>query len=80
MEDRLRSLIAVGASAAANCRPCLEHHVGQARRHGAADDELTEAMDIGLQVNQGAARQTRAFVDGLLGQPVAAATGGSSCC
>jgi AhpD family alkylhydroperoxidase len=81
MDDYARKLIALGASAAANCRPCLEHHLGQARGAGVTTGDVAEAIEIGLAVNEGAARQTRAFVEGtLLGEPVAAAGSTSSCC
>jgi hypothetical protein len=53
--------------------------VAQARLHGADDEDLSAAMDIGLAVNEGAARQTRSFVGGLLGSPVVAAAK-SGCC
>ena len=81
MDDHTRKLIALGASAAANCRPCLEHHLGQARAVGVTPDDIAEAIDIGLAVNEGAARQTRAFVDGpLLGEPAAVGDAAGKCC
>ena len=34
MDDRIRELIAVGASVIANCQPCYEYHAGKARGMG----------------------------------------------
>jgi AhpD family alkylhydroperoxidase len=81
MDDYAKKLIALGASAAANCRPCLEHHLGQARAAAVSPEDIAEAVDIGLAVNEGAARQTRAFVDDtLLGSPVGSGTAAGRCC
>jgi AhpD family alkylhydroperoxidase len=81
MDDYTRKLIALGASAAANCRPCLEHHLGQARSAAVTAEDIAAAIDIGLAVNEGAARQTRAFVDTtLLGDAVSAPAASGRCC
>lgn len=32
MDDRTRELIAIGDSVVANCQPCLQYHVGEAKR------------------------------------------------
>jgi AhpD family alkylhydroperoxidase len=62
VDDIVRGLIALGASASANCRPCLEHHLGRARDAGASEQDIAAAVEIGMQVNEGAARQTQAFI------------------
>ena len=86
MNDQIQKLVALGASAAVNCRPCLEHHLGEARRLESREEDISAAIEVGLQVNQGAARQTRNFVESLLGEvasPVSAASAGASgpgCC
>ncbi|HTK61304.1 MAG TPA: carboxymuconolactone decarboxylase family protein [Pseudonocardia sp.] len=80
MDAQIRTLIALGASAAANCRPCLEHHLGEARRAGLADDQIAEAIEIGIQVNEGAARQTQTFVRTLLQGELPRAASARSCC
>lgn len=81
MDDKTRALVALGSSAAVNCRPCLEHHLAAARGLGLEDGAIAEAVEVGLTVNQGAARQTRQFTDGLLATAgVAAGPAGKSCC
>lgn len=55
MDTQVKELIAVGASIAANCQPCLEYHVAKAKEHGVTDLEITEAIDTGRMVRRGAA-------------------------
>jgi AhpD family alkylhydroperoxidase len=54
MDDKMKALIAVGASAGAHCQPCLAHHVAKARDLGISVDELREAIAVGVMVNRGA--------------------------
>lgn len=65
LDDKTDVLIAVGASAAVNCRPCLGHHLDHAKALGVGHDDLAAAVQTGLQVNRGAAAQTRAFTSEL---------------
>jgi AhpD family alkylhydroperoxidase len=40
LDARIKELIAVGASVAANCQPCLQYHVSKAREAKADDEEI----------------------------------------
>lgn len=58
MKDRglsrmTKELIAVGISAYANCEPCMTVHVREALRAGAADDQVTEAVDVAIEMGGG---------------------------
>jgi AhpD family alkylhydroperoxidase len=55
LDNRILELIAVGASVAANCQPCLEYNVDKAREFGADGQEIAEAIEVGKRVRQGAA-------------------------
>ncbi len=55
MDDRVKKLIAVGASVGANCHPCLEYTVSKALEAGIGCDEIMEAVNIANGVRQGAA-------------------------
>jgi AhpD family alkylhydroperoxidase len=55
MNERLRELIAVGASITANCQPCLQSHVQKAQKFGARPEDVSVAIEIGNQVRKGAA-------------------------
>jgi AhpD family alkylhydroperoxidase len=55
LDNRTRSLIAVGASITANCQSCLQINVTKALESGADEQEIVEAMEVGKMVRQGAA-------------------------
>lgn len=55
MNDKIRELIAVGASITANCQPCLQIHVEKALKSGADRQQVSAAIEIGLRVRKGAA-------------------------
>lgn len=67
MDERTKELIAIGASAAVNCHPCLDYHLAECRRIGIEGEEIRTAIEVGMAVNRGAAAKTRAKVDSLLG-------------
>lgn len=52
MDKKILELIAVGASVAAGCSPCLEYHVKEAREAGASHAELATAVKVGKKVRQ----------------------------
>ncbi len=55
LENRIKELIAIGASVSANCQPCLEYHIGKAREFGVEKDEIEQAIETGKLVRRGAA-------------------------
>lgn len=61
LDDRVKELIAVGASITANCQPCLQYHMGQARKSGADEQDIMEAIDVGRMVRNGAAAKMDKF-------------------
>ncbi len=52
----VRELAAIGAAIAANCEPCLKHHVAQARREGIGSTYLVEAVRAAQAVKDTPAR------------------------
>lgn len=68
MDERMKELVAIGASAAVNCHPCLDYHLSECDRLGIGRDEAKAAVEVGLMVNKGAAAKTRAKADALFGQ------------
>jgi AhpD family alkylhydroperoxidase len=54
MEDKIKLLIAVGASVTANCQPCLKTAVDQAQGVGVDKKDILEAIQIGRLVRRGA--------------------------
>ncbi len=65
LDDRLRGLIAVGASITANCQPCLKVNAARALENGADAQEIAEAVEIGKLVRRGAASQLDEFASSL---------------
>ena len=47
LDDRMRELIAVGASIAANCQACLRSTLTMARESGADELDIAEAIELG---------------------------------
>ncbi len=52
IDPRTRELIAVGASIAGNCMPCLRYHFAAALKAGCTLEEITEAIELAKMVKQ----------------------------
>lgn len=61
MDNRIKELIAVGASVTANCQPCLEYHVNKALESGADKQEITAAIEVAKMVRKGATSKMDKF-------------------
>jgi AhpD family alkylhydroperoxidase len=70
MEDKVKLLIAVGASITANCQPCLKTAVSQAELAGVNKKEILEAIAIGRVVRKGAFGKMDRFASTLTGKNV----------
>lgn len=55
LDEKIRELVAIGASITANCQPCLRSHVEKAVGCGARPEEVAAAIEIGNRVRKGAA-------------------------
>jgi AhpD family alkylhydroperoxidase len=83
MDDRIKKLIAVGASVGANCHPCLEYHVGKALEFGIDKNDITEAVNVAKAVRGGATASMDKLALKLLGSELSqqsCESRGSSCC
>ncbi|WP_158240461.1 carboxymuconolactone decarboxylase family protein [Telmatospirillum siberiense] len=80
MDERMKELVAAGASAAVNCHPCLQHHLAECDRLGIDRDEVKAAVEVGMMVNRGAAARTKDHIQTLLGTDVGPKGGGHGCC
>lgn len=65
LDDRIVRLIAVGASIAANCQPCLETNIKKALENGADEQEIRDAIEVGKRVREGAASKMDKYASGL---------------
>ena len=89
MDEKVKELIAVGASVGAHCQPCLTYHVAKAKELGVEENDIRNAIAIGQMVEKGAMAAMREFAAGVLGGPAQAspaccggspATKGKKCC
>jgi AhpD family alkylhydroperoxidase len=64
----VKELVAMGAAAAANCHPCMDHHLGKCDDLGIPREEVAQAVKVGLMVNHGAERAIRRKARELLGE------------
>jgi AhpD family alkylhydroperoxidase len=55
LDEQTKKLIAVGASVACNCHPCLEYHLEKAQSMGLDPGLLEKAIETGRAVRKGAA-------------------------
>jgi AhpD family alkylhydroperoxidase len=65
IDEHTMRLIAVGASIAANCQPCLQLNVNKALEEGIEPQAIADAIDVGRRVRQGAATKMDAFAASL---------------
>jgi AhpD family alkylhydroperoxidase len=68
MDKVTKELVAMGASAAANCHPCMDYHLSKCDELGIDRGEVTSAVQVGLMVNRGAENAIRKKARELLGE------------
>lgn len=56
-----KELIAVGISVVINCESCMEWHIKEALRSGASQDEVLEAVEVGIEMGGGPATVSSRF-------------------
>ena len=71
LDNRIKELIAVGASITANCQPCLQYHISKAMENNASNEEIMQAIEVGKLVRKGAAAKMDKFALSLTKKPVA---------
>ncbi|MGV7928020.1 MAG: carboxymuconolactone decarboxylase family protein [Spirochaetota bacterium] len=52
LDVKTKELIAIGASIAGNCMPCLRYHFAEAVKAGCSLDEIAEAAQIAKRVKE----------------------------
>ena len=56
-DEKIKELIAIGASVSANCQPCIKYHTAKARELKVDEAEIQQAIEVGKMVRKGAADQ-----------------------
>lgn len=54
MDEKIKELIAIGASITGHCQPCLKYHIEQALKLGVSAEEINIAISVGKIVEKGA--------------------------
>lgn len=52
LDIKTKELIAIGASIAGNCMPCLRYHFAEAVKAGCSLDEIVEAAQLAKRVKE----------------------------
>lgn len=66
MDDQTKELVAIGASVATNCEPCLKYHLSKAKENGASEESIVEAIEVGKMVKKGAMEKYNEFIASIL--------------
>ena len=81
LDARMTELVAIGASVAGHCQPCLAFHVNKAKELGVEDSHVQAAIAVGHMVEKGAMAAMREFAKSTTGtsaQEAPACCGGTS--
>ena len=65
IDDKVKELIAIGASVSANCHPCVKYHVDKAHKLAIDEDQIRQAIEVGQMVRKGAAGQMDKLISAL---------------
>ncbi len=61
LTKREKELIAVGISVVINCESCMDWHIHQALQSGATDQQIIEAIEVGIEMGGGPATVSARF-------------------
>jgi AhpD family alkylhydroperoxidase len=61
LEKKQKELVAVGISVVIDCESCMQWHIGQAAKAGATEQEVLEAIEVGMEMGGGPATASARF-------------------
>jgi AhpD family alkylhydroperoxidase len=61
LSKQQKELIALGISIVINCEACMEWHIHQALLSGATEDQILEAIEVGIEMGGGPATVSSRF-------------------
>jgi AhpD family alkylhydroperoxidase len=61
-----KELIAIGISVVTDCESCMEWHIKQALVGGATEDEIIEAIEVGIEMGGGPSTASARFAMNVL--------------
>jgi AhpD family alkylhydroperoxidase len=65
LDEKIKELIAIGASVSANCHPCVKYHFAKAIEKNIAETDIQQAIEVGKMVRKGAAGQMDKLIEEL---------------
>ena len=66
LSKKIKELIAIGISIVINCESCMEWHIKQALDDGAGEEEILEAIDVGIEMSGGPGTASARFAMNVL--------------
>ena len=66
LKKKEKELIAIGISIAINCESCMEWHIKQALDDGASEEEILEAIEVGIEMSGGPGTASARFAMNVL--------------
>ena len=61
LKKMYKELIAIGISIVINCESCLEWHIREALKSGASEEQVLEAVEVGIEMGGGPATVSSRF-------------------
>jgi len=61
LEKKFKEMIAVGISIAVNCESCMQWHIREALSAGATEEQVLEAIEVGMEMGGGPATVSSRF-------------------
>lgn len=61
LSKKTKELIAVGISVVTDCESCMQWHIEQAAKTGASEQEILEAIEVGIELACGRATVSARF-------------------
>jgi len=61
LPKKVKELIAVGISVVIDCESCMQWHIEQAAKSGANEQEVLEAIEVGIEMGGGPATVSARF-------------------
>ncbi len=52
MDSRTKEIMAIAASVAGHCQPCLRHHLAKARELGVQEEDINEAIRLAKVISE----------------------------
>ena len=80
LDPRTQELIAIAASVVAKCQPCLDYHVEEARKAGASDSDMRNAVGIARTVRKAGIDNIDKYADERLGGAAQEQPAPGACC